>query len=69
MFAPSVVFPDAGGAAANSVAQWNGTSSSALSLGMNGGVVAAAMLGTNLIAGVSAANFSRRFYRAVLLAQ
>jgi hypothetical protein len=44
-------FTTAGGVAANSIAQWNGTSWSALSSGMNGDVDALAVSGSTLYAG------------------
>jgi hypothetical protein len=44
-------FSTAGGAPANSIAQWNGSSWSALGSGMNSAVHALAVSGTNLIAG------------------
>jgi hypothetical protein len=44
-------FTSVGGVAANFIAQWNGSSWSALGSGMNSNVLALAVLGTNLYAG------------------
>jgi hypothetical protein len=50
-------FPSAGGAAANCIAQWNGTNWSALGSGMNNSVSALAVSGSTLYAGGDATSY------------